>query len=108
MFPIIFPSLVAYYLYEKVDYGEGHNHGDENGRADGNDDDGRNHLQSGHEELVHRLRDGVVHDVHVLGEPVDDPAEGRRVEEGHRRAHYVGQHVRVEQPTGSYRPESQD
>ena len=37
-----------------------------------------------------------IHFIDVLGEPVDDPADGGRVEEGHRWGQDVLQHLLVQ------------
>ncbi len=43
---------------------------------------------------VHRNRD--IHDVHVLGEPVQDPAKGSGVEEGHLGVEDAFEHAGVQ------------
>lgn len=51
--------------------------------------------------------EGVVYNVHVLAEPVDESARGRCVEEAHWRAEDVEQHRVVEVPGRQYGAERQ-
>ena len=78
--------------------------GDEDGAGEADDEESAGHVEALVQQLpnVHGNRD--VDDVDVLGEPVQDPAERCRVEEGHRGAYDSHEHVGVEELRRVQRP----
>ena len=85
------------YLDQVVEQSKGDDSYEEDGRAVGDDEDGRDR----HREVLHpesrRQRDVHVERVDVSREPVDDAAERRRVEEGHWRAQDLREDLGVEE-----------
>ena len=78
-------------LDEVEDEGDGDDDDDENGEGEDDGDEGADDLEGEAEEHAEVHGDGDVHDVDLLGETIEDPADGRRVEEGHGGADDAGE-----------------
>ena len=91
---------MATHLNHEIYDGHGQYDDQEYWRCYGYHYDGAEDSEECHEEGADGARDGLVDDIDVLGEPVEDAPQGGGVEEDHRRAQDVVQHFVVEGPGG--------
>ena len=84
------------HLYDEVENAEGDEQDEEDGGAVADDDNDAEHGEHAHHPHAQRARQAVVERLDIAREPVDDAADGRRVEERHRRTQHAPQHPRVD------------
>ena len=77
------------HLYEEVQDRQWDDNHSKNWRSNQDDNDGTDHTEEGHEEGPQSSGHGLVNGVDILGESVEDAAEGRGVKEGHGRTENV-------------------
>ena len=73
-------------LREEVENGERHHDGEKDRRRVADNKNDGNNVEKRREKGAKRTRYRLVDHVDVLGEPIDDATERRRVEKRHRRA----------------------
>jgi hypothetical protein len=86
--PLQFPRAGPVVRCKEVVQSHDDGDGDQEPRDDNrNQYERSNNIRGCHQEHSHRVRDGVVDGVDVLGEPVHDPSERSSLEETHGSAH---------------------